>query len=105
MSLTSDDVRHVARLARLALSDEDVAALQPQLSEILSYAEKVGEVAADDVPPMGHPAGLRNVYRDDEPRRSLSQADAIAAAPLAEDGRFRVPAILGEKPPAGEGSA
>ena len=102
MSLTAEDVRHVAKLARLALSDDDVAALQPQLSEILAYAEKVGEVAADDVPPMSHPAGLRNVYRDDEPHQSLPHDDAISTAPHAEDGRFRVPAILGETPEAGE---
>ena len=96
MSLSTDDVRHVARLARLALSDDEVAALQPQLSDILTYAEKVGEVAADDVPPMSNPAGLRNVYREDEPQQSLSHEEAISTAPHPEDGRFRVPRILSE---------
>lgn len=95
MSLSDEDVRHVARLARLALSDDEVAALRPQLSEILSYAERVGEVAADDVPPMTHPAGLRNVFRDDAAAPVLTQAEALANAPQPEEGRFGVPRILG----------
>ena len=97
MSLTTDDVRHVARLARLALTDEEVEALGGQLSNILAYAEKVGEVAAADVPPSSHPYPLRNVYRADEPRPSLSPQDAISTAPRAEDGRFQVPRIVGEE--------
>ena len=97
MSLSTDDVRHVARLARLALTDEEVAALGPQLSNILAYAEKVGEVAADDVPPSSHPYPLRNVYRADEPWSSLSPDEAISTAPRAEDGRFQVPRIVGEE--------
>lgn len=95
MSLTSDDVRHVARLARLALTDAEVEALGGQLSNILAYAEKVGEVAAEDVPPTSHPYALRNVYREDTARPSLSPQDAIATAPRAEDGRFQVPRIVG----------
>ena len=97
MSLTNDDVRHVARLARLALTDDEVEALGGQLSNILAYAEKVGEVAADDVPPTSHPYTLRNVWRDDEPGPSLSPEEAISTAPQAEDGRFHVPRIVGEE--------
>lgn len=96
MTLSDDDVRHVAKLARLALSDEEVAALRPQLAEILGYAERVGEVAADDVPPMTHAMGLRNVLRADVPADSLDPEEAISTAPQAEDGRFRVPRIVGE---------
>ncbi|HVM19538.1 MAG TPA: Asp-tRNA(Asn)/Glu-tRNA(Gln) amidotransferase subunit GatC [Egibacteraceae bacterium] len=95
MSLSTDDVRHVARLARLALTDEEVDSLGAQLSDILAYAEKVGEVATSDVPPTSHPYPLRNVWRDDEPRPSLPPAEAIATAPQAEDGRFHVPRIVG----------
>lgn len=95
MSLTSDDVRHVARLARLALTDAEVEALGGQLSAILSYVEKVGEVAAEEVPPTSHPYPLRNVYREDAPRPSLTPEDAISTAPHAEDGRFHVPRIVG----------
>ena len=97
MSLTSDDVRHVARLARLALTDEEVEALGGQLSNILAYAEKVGEVAVADVPPTSHPYPLRNVYREDTPGPSLDPAEAISTAPRAEDGRFQVPRIVGEE--------
>lgn len=97
MGLTDEDVRHVARLARLGLTDEEVAALRPQLSDILAYAEKVGEVATSDVPPMGHPAGLTNVLRDDVPADPLSAEDALSPAPEAEDGRFRVPRIVSEE--------
>lgn len=94
MSLSTDDVRHVARLARLALSEEEVEALGPQLESILAYARKVGEVAADDVPPTSHPYPLRNVYRPDQPHPSLSATDAISTAPRAEGGRFHVPRIV-----------
>lgn len=97
MSLSDDDVRHVARLARLGLSDAEVAALRPQLAEILAYAEQVGEVAADDVPPMTHAFGLRNVLRADVPADGLAPGEAVAGAPEAEDGRFRVPRIVEEE--------
>ena len=97
MSLTTDDVRHVARLARLALTDAEVEALGPQLSNILAYVEKVGEVAAADVPPSSHPYPLRNIYREDEARPSLSPAEAISTAPQPQDGRFSVPRIVGEE--------
>lgn len=95
MALSTDDVRHVARLARLALSDEEVEGLRSQLSDILAYAEKVGEVAAEDVPPTSHAYPLANVFRADEPHQSLPPDEAISTAPLAEDGRFRVPKIVG----------
>jgi aspartyl/glutamyl-tRNA(Asn/Gln) amidotransferase C subunit len=63
VALSPDEVRHVARLARLALTDDEVASLAPQLSQILGYAEQVGEVAAEDVEPTTHPFALRNVTR------------------------------------------
>lgn len=96
MSLSSDDVHHVARLARLALGDDEVEGLRSQLSDILAYAEKVGEVATTDVPPTGHAYGLTDVLREDSPRPSLPQQQAISTAPRAEDGRFRVPRIVSE---------
>jgi aspartyl-tRNA(Asn)/glutamyl-tRNA(Gln) amidotransferase subunit C len=98
VSLSDDDVRHVARLARLGLSDEEVATLRPQLERILAYAEQVGEVATDDVPPMTHALGLRNVLRADVAVDSLDPDTAISTAPESEDSRFRVPRILGEEP-------
>lgn len=98
MSLSSEQVRHVARLARLALSDDEVEALRDQLSQILAYAEQVGEVATADVPPTSHPHPPANVLRADEPRPSLPVADVLAGAPRAERGRFHVPRIVAEQP-------
>jgi len=98
VALSADEVRHVARLARLALTDDEVDALAPQLSEILAYAEQVGEVAdAGDVEPTTHPFALRDVARPDEPRPSLAREDVLAGAPQAEQDRFAVPRIVAEE--------
>ena len=91
-----DDVRHVATLARLDLDDAEVAALTPQLAEILAYAEQVGEVAADDVEPMTHPLGLVDVLRDDVSAPGLTADAVLAAAPEVQEGRFAVPRIVEE---------
>lgn len=96
MSLEIDDVRHVANLARLALSDEQLEQLRAQLARILGYAEQIGEVATPEVPPTSHAYALTNVWRPDESQPSLPPADVIAAAPDVEDGRFRVPRIIEE---------
>lgn len=92
--LTDDDVRHVARLARVDLTDDEVTSLRGELTEILGYAEQVGEVATAEVTPTGHPLRLTNVLREDQARPSLPPAEALAPAPQAEDGRFRVPRIV-----------
>ena len=96
MALSADDVRHVAMLARLAVTDEEVEALVPELTAILGYAEQVGEVAADDVPPTVHPVPLENVMRDDVPGETLDRDELLAGAPQAEDDRFVVPRIVAE---------
>lgn len=88
------DIEHVARLARLALSEEELARFREQLAVILEHAERVREVAAEEVPPTSHPIPLANVYRSDEPEPSLPRKEAIAGAPEEEDGRFRVPRIV-----------
>jgi aspartyl-tRNA(Asn)/glutamyl-tRNA(Gln) amidotransferase subunit C len=97
VALSEDEVRHVARLARLALTDEEVAALAPQLSAILGYAEQVGEVAADEVVPTTHPFALADVTRPDERAPSLPRADVLAGAPAVEQDRFAVPRIVAEE--------
>ena len=97
MALSTDEVRHVARLARLALSDEEVAQLAPQLSAILGYAEQVGDLAADDVEPTTHPFALTDVLRPDEARPSLAAAEVLAGAPSVEEQRFAVPRIVAEE--------
>lgn len=98
MALSSEQVRHVAALARLALTDDEVEALREELSQILAYAEQVGEVATHDVPPTSHPFPLANVLRADDPRPSLPVTDALAGAPRAERDRFHVPRIVVEQP-------
>jgi aspartyl-tRNA(Asn)/glutamyl-tRNA(Gln) amidotransferase subunit C len=96
MALTIDQVRHVADLARLALDDGQLEQLRGQLERILGYAEQIGEVVTDDVPPTSHAYPLTNVWRDDVPSPSLSPEAARATAPAIEDGRFRVPRIIDE---------
>jgi aspartyl-tRNA(Asn)/glutamyl-tRNA(Gln) amidotransferase subunit C len=88
------DVDHVARLARLALTDEERERLRSQLPVILEHAERVQEVAAEDVPATSHPIPLRNVFREDEPEPTLSQDEALAGAPEVEKGQFKVPRIV-----------
>nr|WP_250279274.1 Asp-tRNA(Asn)/Glu-tRNA(Gln) amidotransferase subunit GatC [Frankia sp. Cppng1_Ct_nod] len=85
---------HLARLSRLALSDEELDTLAPQLDVILGAVARVAEVAAGDIPPTTHAIPLTNVFRADITGESLSQADALAGAPAVQDGRFRVPRIL-----------
>jgi aspartyl-tRNA(Asn)/glutamyl-tRNA(Gln) amidotransferase subunit C len=96
VSLSEEQVRHVARLARLGLADDEIDRLKDEMSAILGYAEKVGEVATDDVAPTSHPYPLSNVLRPDEAAPSLQRTDTLANAPQAEDDRFRVPRIVGE---------
>jgi aspartyl-tRNA(Asn)/glutamyl-tRNA(Gln) amidotransferase subunit C len=88
------DIDHVARLARVALTDEEKAQLRDQLSLILEHAAKVGEVAADDVPPAAYAIPRANVYRDDTADPSLPLAEALSNAAEQEDGRFRVVRIV-----------
>jgi aspartyl-tRNA(Asn)/glutamyl-tRNA(Gln) amidotransferase subunit C len=91
MSISRDDVLHVARLARLELTEAEVERFQEQLSAILDAVSKVQELDLADVPPTSHPHELVNVWREDEPRPSLSLEDALANAPDRDDGFFRVP--------------
>jgi len=91
MAITREQVLHVARLARLDLSEEEVARLQEQLSAILEAVSKVSELDLEDVPPTSHPLDLVNVLRPDEPRPSLSLDEAFANAPEREGDAFRVP--------------
>jgi aspartyl-tRNA(Asn)/glutamyl-tRNA(Gln) amidotransferase subunit C len=93
-ALTRADVEHVARLARLALTDAEIERLTLELGAVLEHAADVASLDLADVPPTAHPLPLRNVLRDDAVRPSLDREEVLAAAPAAEDGRFRVPRIL-----------
>jgi aspartyl-tRNA(Asn)/glutamyl-tRNA(Gln) amidotransferase subunit C len=91
MAISRDEVLHVARLARLALSDDEVERLGAQLNAILEAVGKVSELDLADVEPTAHPLDLLNVWADDEPHDSLSNDDALVNAPDREAGFFRVP--------------
>jgi aspartyl-tRNA(Asn)/glutamyl-tRNA(Gln) amidotransferase subunit C len=88
------DIEHVARLARLELTDEEKARLREQLGAILEHAAKVGEVAADDVPPTAYAIPRSNVLRPDEVTPSLTVEEVLSNAPEVEDDRFKVPKIV-----------
>jgi aspartyl-tRNA(Asn)/glutamyl-tRNA(Gln) amidotransferase subunit C len=96
-SLTPDVVKHLAELARIALTDDEVTKLTGELGVILSSIDKVSEVATEDVPGTSHPIPLSNVYRDDVAGETLTTAEALAGAPDHDGSRFRVTAILGEE--------
>lgn len=88
------DIARVARLARIALSDEELERYGRQLGDILEHAERVQALPTDDVPPTSHPLPMTNAFRDDEVTPSLERAEILAQAPDAVDGFFRVPRIL-----------
>jgi aspartyl-tRNA(Asn)/glutamyl-tRNA(Gln) amidotransferase subunit C len=96
--ITRAEVEHVARLARLALTDDEIEALTVELGDILDHAARVSAADTGEVAPTAHPLPLVNVLRPDEVRSSLDRDEVLAAAPDVEDGRFRVPPVLGEAP-------
>lgn len=97
MSITRAEVAHLAHLSRLALTDAELDSFASQLDVILGAVARVSEVAAADIPPTSHSVPLENVFRPDVVHQSLGAAAALAAAPAAEDDRFRVPRILDEE--------
>jgi len=95
-SISREDVEHLARLARLAVTDEELDRFAGQLDQVLNAVARVGEASAVDVPPMSHAVPLTNVLRADVVTPSLPRDVVLAGAPAAEDDRFRVPRILGD---------
>lgn len=89
---------HVARLARLDLAPDELDRFTRQLGAVLDHAADVAALDTEGVPPTAHPLPLVNVLRDDTPRPGLDRDEVLAQAPAAEEGRFRVPRILGEEP-------
>ena len=97
MALTPADVARLGELARVRLTEEELVHLAPQLDVILASVARVSEVAGADVPPTSHALPLTNVFRPDRVGPSLVAEAVLAGAPATEDGRFRVPRILGEE--------
>jgi aspartyl-tRNA(Asn)/glutamyl-tRNA(Gln) amidotransferase subunit C len=91
MAITRDEVLHVAKLARLELTGEEVERLTEELGAILEAVGKVAELDLSDVPPTSHPLAVVNVWDEDEPRNSLGLDEAFANAPQREHDLFRVP--------------
>lgn len=94
MTVTVNDVQHVAKLARLQLSPEEEAMFTEQMNAILQYAEKLNELDTDQVKPTTHVLQVSNVMRDDVVKPSVEQEEALLNAPDSEDGQFKVPAVL-----------
>ena len=97
-AISRNEVAHLARLARLAVTEEELDVFAGQLDVILTSMARVGEVAAEDIPPTSHAVPLTNVFRPDEPCPGLTQDQVLAGAPRPEQGRFRVPRILSDEP-------
>lgn len=97
MALEESDVRHVAHLARLTVSDEEVARYAGQLSAILDYMEQLNELNTEDIPPTAHPLPLANVMRDDVVRESTPTDAALSNAPQRQESFFRVPKVLDQE--------
>lgn len=96
-TISRDEVAHLAGLARLAVSEEELEKFAGQLDVILDSVARVGEVAVDEIPPTSHAVPVTNVFRADEVRQGLSREQALRSAPATEENRFRVPRILNEE--------
>ena len=95
--MTPETIRHLAGLARIALSEDEIQRLTGELSAIVDAVEAVQKVASDDVMPTSHPIPLGNVFREDVVGQTLSAEEALSGAPDHDGSRFRVTAILGDE--------
>lgn len=96
--ISKRDVTHVAKLARLALTEDELERYTSQLAAVLGHAADIEALDIEGVPPTAHPLPLTNVFRADIPRPSLDRDEVLAQAPDVESDRFRIPRILGEAP-------
>jgi aspartyl-tRNA(Asn)/glutamyl-tRNA(Gln) amidotransferase subunit C len=96
MSLTREDVEKVSLLARLSLTEEEVAAMTDQLGQVLQYIDQLSELDTESVQPMAHAVEIFNVFADDVAHESLDRESALANAPKRDDECYRVPAVLGD---------
>lgn len=94
--LTEQQVRHVAKLSRLRLSDEEVQRMAEQLSAVLDYVSQLSELNVDGVEPMAHAMELTNVWREDVPETPLSVEQVLANAPAKDSPFFKVPKVIGD---------
>lgn len=92
--ITKEQVEHVAELARLSFSEDEIEMFTKQMGDIITYAERLNELNTEDVEPTTHVMDIRNVLREDEVRPSLPREEALKNAPASEDGQVQVPPIL-----------
>jgi len=96
-SIGRDDVARLADLARIQLTEEEIVRFAGEFDSIMDAVASVSEVATEEVPATSHPIAMTNVFREDVVETTLTQEQALAGAPEAQDGRFAVPQILGEE--------
>ena len=95
-AITSEQVAHLAMLAHIEMTDEELAAMAAELDVIVESVKSVSDAVSDDIPATSHPIPLKNVFRDDVVGETLTAEEALSGAPDAEDGKSKVPAILDE---------
>lgn len=94
--ISAEQVKHVANLARLAITEEETEKFTKQLDAIITFAEQLNELDTENVEPTSHVLDLRNVLREDNPKPGLPREQVLKNAPEHQDGQIKVPAILGE---------
>ncbi|WP_066367054.1 Asp-tRNA(Asn)/Glu-tRNA(Gln) amidotransferase subunit GatC [Neobacillus fumarioli] len=94
--ISTEQVKHVANLARLAISEEETEKFTKQLDAIITFAEQLNELDTENVAPTYHVLDMKNVLREDMPKPGLPREEVLKNAPNVQDGQFKVPAILGE---------
>ena len=96
MSIKKDDVKHIARLARLKLEDKEIEYFRGQLDRIIGYIDQLKEVDTSNVEPTSHALSIQNVFREDRVKPSLKREAVLKNAPVTEEGLFKVPRIIEE---------
>ena len=94
MSLSKKDIEHIAKLAKLRFTDEEIAEMGPRLNSVLEYMDKLSELDTDNVEPLSHPVESINVFRDDIRKNSIKTEEALRNAPKKDDKYFKVPKVI-----------
>lgn len=94
MAVTREEVKRIAKLAKLSLTEEEEISLQKELSSILDYMDKLNEIDTSGVEPLSHPIPVENVFREDKVEKSISREDALKNAPDATEEFFKVPKVI-----------
>lgn len=96
-AISTEQVAHVARLARIELTSEEIEHYTGHLGRVLEHARELEDLDLDDVPPLAHPYPLRNVFRDDVAGPTIDRDEMLKQAPAASEGQFEVPPVLGDE--------